>query len=153
QGQVLDRCSAGLRLRTTRAAEAGTVLRGRAHNAPGGTPWTDLTVRWWRPAGSHFEGGGGFTEPPPLPVLVLSRQPFGGTTAPAPAPAPGDRPACPGAGRSRPGGRAGGRRPARRARRRRPAGTLPAPCAAGGRPASRPGGAARCRGRPRRADR
>ncbi len=70
-GYVLDRSFAGLKLRVSQPAAVGDVLRVRARHAPGGTPWSELVIRWCRPAGTDFELGGDFTEPPPVNVLLL----------------------------------------------------------------------------------
>ncbi len=70
RGVIKDRSSAGLGLWVRRPVEPGAYLRVRACNAPDGTPWAELRVRWCRMEKDYFELGGDFVQPPPVGVLL-----------------------------------------------------------------------------------
>ena len=68
---VLDRCSGGLRLQVGQPFGIDSALRLQATNAPAGTPWVPVTVRWCEPMGEVCEIGCQFAAALPLNVMLL----------------------------------------------------------------------------------
>jgi hypothetical protein len=71
QAWVVDRSRHGLRLAAQKPAEVGHVYNVRPVQAPPAVPWTPLEIRHCTAEDTHWNVGGKFVEPPPMPVLVL----------------------------------------------------------------------------------
>jgi hypothetical protein len=71
RGEVVDRSSGGLRVVAPVEVPVGTPLKVRAYNAPHGTPWAEVVVRWHGEFGGRHHLGCAFAEAPSWTVLLL----------------------------------------------------------------------------------
>lgn len=70
-GHVVDRSRVGLRLAVAEPTGEGTILRVRAVNAPEGTPWARVVVRWVKEIEDRWELGCEFLDDLEWRVLLL----------------------------------------------------------------------------------
>jgi hypothetical protein len=69
-GRVLDRSQGGLRIEATEPARTGTTLLVRSCQAPPGSPWVPVSVRWCREKQGRIEFGCQFTNELSLPTMA-----------------------------------------------------------------------------------
>jgi PilZ domain len=69
RGFVMDRAAGGLRLSVEQPFAVGAVVGVRACNAPLGTPWAEVSVRWCEADDARYEIGCQFVGEEPSNVL------------------------------------------------------------------------------------
>lgn len=70
RGYVMDRSRTGLRVAVRAAIPEKSRLKVRACEAPPGSPWVEVRVRWCRQVGGRWELGCEFTTEQPWGVLL-----------------------------------------------------------------------------------